>query len=136
MNSAAERINRSLAGVQRWVEDHEYKGYDPGDGLTSFLRPLTFGTIFGERVLQQVIWKSPVNIRRWVGVKPMDSTKGRGFMAWGYLLRHQVTGDRTFLDKAISCLEWLRANTSPRYPDVSWGNHFDFTTRGGRLIAQ
>lgn len=135
MNSAAERINRSLAGVQRWVEDHEYKGYDPGDGLTSFLRPLTFGTIFGERVLQQVIWKSPVNIRRWVGVKPMDSTKGRGFMAWGYLLRHQVTGDRTFLDKAISCLEWLRANTSPRYPDVSWGNHFDFTTRGGRIPA-
>ena len=135
MNSAAARIQRSLADVQQWVENHHYKGYDPGDGLTSFLRPLTFGTIFGERVLQQVIWKSPINIRRWVGVKPMESTKGRGFMAWGYLLRHQATGDQAFLDKAVACLDWLRANPSPRYPDVSWGNHFDFTTRGGRIPA-
>ncbi|MFZ3377566.1 MAG: hypothetical protein WA183_18620, partial [Chthoniobacterales bacterium] len=131
-----DTIKGSLEAVQAWVEERDYKGYDPGDGLTSFLRPLTFGNIFAERVLQQLIWKSPWNIRPLVGVKPLASTKGRGFMAWGYLLRLKATGDAAFRDKAITCLDWLMANKSPKYPDYCWGNHFDFASRGGRIPAQ
>ncbi len=136
MNPPSNLIVASLDRVQRWVEDRHYQGYDPGDGLTSFLRPLTFHTLLGERLLQQLIWKSPVNLRPWLGVRPMDSTKGRGFMAWGYLLRHRTTGESGYLEKAVACLEWLRDHPSPRYADCSWGNHFDFTTRGGRIPAQ
>lgn len=129
-------IPGSLSSLQKWVETRDYKGYDPGDGLTSWLRPLTFGNLFAERVLQQLIWKSPWNIRPLVGVKPLDSTKGRGFMAWGYLLRFKATGDTSFRDKAIACLDWLMANKSPRYSEYCWGNHFDFASRGGRIPAQ
>ena len=57
------RLEQSAAKVRKWVEDRDYKGYDPGDGLTSFLRPLTFRNIFAERVLQQAIWKAPINVR-------------------------------------------------------------------------
>src|SRR5687768_16108579 len=96
----------SLRSVQAWVEQRDYKGYDPGDGLTSFLRPLTFGSIFAERILQQAIWKSPWNVRPLVGVKPLDSTKGRGFMAWGYLLLFKASGEQPYLAKAIACLDW------------------------------
>ncbi len=135
MTGNADTITRSCEAVRQWVEARQYRGYDPGDGLTSFLRPLTFGTILGERVLQQLIWKSPVNIRPLVGVRPMESTKGRGFMAWGYLLRHRATGRREYLDRAGACLDWLRAHTSDRYADACWGNHFDFTTRSGRMPA-
>ena len=106
-------IRRSLEAVQAWVEQRDYKGYDPGDGLTSFLRPLTFGNIFAERVLQQLIWKAPINVRPWVGVRPLDSTKGRGFMAWGYLLLHQATGAPAYLQKARHCLDWLDAAREP-----------------------
>ena len=88
----ADKITNSLEAVQKWVEARDYKGYDPGDGLTTFLRPLTFGNIFAERVLQQLIWKSPINVRPLVGVVPLDSTKGRGFMAWGYLLLYRASG--------------------------------------------
>jgi rhamnogalacturonyl hydrolase YesR len=126
----------SLEKVSTWVEQRSYKGYDPGDGLTSWLRPLTFGNLFAERVLQQIIWKSPWNIRPFVGVKPLDSTKGRGFMAWGYLLRFKETGDPAFRDKAIKCLDWLMANKTPKCPEFCWGNHFDFASRGGRIPAQ
>jgi hypothetical protein len=126
----------SLTALQAWIESRDYKGYDPGDGLTSWLRPLTLGNLFAERVLQQVIWKSPWNVRPFVGVKPLDSTKGRGFMAWGYLLRFKATGDLSFRDKAIACLDWLMANKSPRYAEYCWGNHFDFASRGGRIPTQ
>src|SRR5262249_39909853 len=77
---------QSLKSVEKWVEDHDYKGYDPGDGLTSYVRPLACGNLFAERVLQQVVWKFPLNLRPVLGVRPLESTKGRGFMAWGYLL--------------------------------------------------
>jgi rhamnogalacturonyl hydrolase YesR len=131
-----ESVAESLSLLQRWVEARDYKGYDPGDGLTSPLRSLTFGNLFAERVLQQLIWKSPWNVRPLVGVKPLHSTKGRGFMAWGYLLRFKATGATAFRDKAVACLDWLMANKSPKYPEYCWGNHFDFTSRGGRIPAQ
>ena len=52
-------ITTSIQKVEKWVEDHNYKGYEPFDGLSSIFRPL-------------------------FGVKPLDSTIGRGYMAWGY----------------------------------------------------
>lgn len=128
-------IKDSVDAVQHWVERHNYKGYDPGDGLTSFLRPLTFGNILAERVLQQVIWKSPVNVRAWLGVVPLESTKGRGFMAWGYLLLYRALGDQAYRTKAMQCLDWLDAAKEPGQKGHSWGNHFDFTTRSGRMTA-
>lgn len=128
-------ILRSLASVRKWVEDRDYKGYDPGDGLTSWLRPLTFGNLFAERILQQVIWKSPINLRPLVGIKPMDSTKGRGFMAWGYLLIHSVTGDEGCKSRALECLDWLDRTRIRTAPGHCWGNHFDFSTRSGRMPA-
>jgi polysaccharide biosynthesis protein VpsJ len=128
-------INEGLDAVQRWVERHEYKGYDPGDGLTSFLRPLTCGNLFAERLLQQAIWKSPVNLRPLLGVRPLESTKGRGFMAYGYLLRYAATGDAWFCQRALTCLDWLDHAREPGQPGHSWGNHFDFSTRSGRMPA-
>jgi hypothetical protein len=128
-------IKHSLDAVQNWVESRDYKGYDPGDGLTSFLRPLTFGHLFAERLLQQLIWKSPINIRPLIGVVPLPSTKGRGFMAWGYLFLHKTLGESSYLAKAIQSLTWLDRNKESGQVGHSWGNHFDFSTRGGRMKA-
>lgn len=130
------QIQNALAEVSARVKRQGYKGYDPGDGLTSWLRRLAFGNFFAERVLQQFIWKSPWNIRPLVGVKPLDSTKGRGFMAWGNLLRYKETGDPKFRDQAIACLDWLMKNKSPKAVEYCWGNQFDFVTRAGRIPAQ
>lgn len=128
-------IEGSLLAVQAWVEARNYQGYDPGDGLTSFLRPLTFRNIFAERLLQQAIWKSPVNLRPLLGVRPLDSTKGRGFMAWGYALKYKAAGQMEDRLKAEQCLSWLDKNREPGHVGHCWGNHFDFTTRGGRMLA-
>lgn len=125
------KVLESLRRLGEWVELHDYKGYDPGDGLNSFLRPLAFGNRLAERILLQTIWKSPVNLRPLVGVKPMDSTKARGYMASGYLTLHEVLGDSSQQAKAAECLEWLMANKSPGHIGYAWGNHFDFVTRGG-----
>ena len=54
-------------------------------------------------------------------------------MAWGYLARFRATGRQVYKDKALRCLNWLDRNKSSRYKFHSWGNHFDFTSRSGRL---
>lgn len=126
-----DRILDSLRRLGDWVERHQYRGYDPGDGLNSFLRPLALGNRLAERVLLQLIWKSPINVRPLVGIKPTESTKGRGYMASGYLTLHRVLRDPACQQKAVACLEWLIANKSPDHVGYAWGNHFDFVTRSG-----
>jgi rhamnogalacturonyl hydrolase YesR len=122
---------RSLDLVQAWVEAHEYRGYEPFDGLSSWARPLAFGSLLGERLLMQLIRQCPVNLRPLMGVSPKESTKGRGYMAWGYLSRYRASQKKEYLDKAIRCLDWLDGHKVPRFKHHSWSNHFDFVARGG-----
>lgn len=128
-----KQILDCIIKVERWVENHNYKGYEPFDGLSSYLRKLTFGNLFFERILQQFIRQSPINLRPLLGVKPQESTKGRGYMAWGYLTMFKLTRNRQYRKKAVKCLEWLIKNKSPNYSQYSWGNHFDFSSRIGEL---
>lgn len=132
MNHEKDKITKSVEKLEKWLEDHEYKGYDPADGLTSFLRPLTFGNIFMDRILQQVIWRSPVNLRPLLGVKRRDSFIGRGYIARAYLILLKLSGDERYKQKASACLDWLANHKSPFFGEYSWGKMFDFASRGGR----
>ena len=125
-------IQASIQKVEKWVEDHDYKAYEPFDGLSSVFRPLTFGNLLLDRLLMQLIRQSPINLRPILGVKPLESTKGRGYMAWGYLIMFKSTGDQKYKEKAVKCLDWLMENKSPKFEKYSWANHFDFAGRGGR----
>ncbi len=133
MDNPKDTIENSIARVDKWVIDHDYKGYEPFDGLSSVLRPLTFHSGIAERLLQQTVRQSPFNLRPLLGVRPLDSTKGRGYMAWGYLKLHKIRQDRESRGKAVACLDWLMKNKSPFYQKHSWGNHFDYSSRGGRM---
>jgi rhamnogalacturonyl hydrolase YesR len=132
MNEMCETVSKSLERVEKWVEDHNYKAYEPFDGLSSSFRLFTFGNLFLDRLLMQLIRQSPVNLRPLLLVRALESTKGRGYMASGYLTRYTTTGDSRYKDKAVECLEWLMKNKSPKYKEYSWANHFAFAGRGGR----
>lgn len=128
-----EQFEASLRAVERYVEIHDYKGYDPWDGLLSYMRVFAFNSSFLERLLHQAVRQNPLNMRPLLGIKPMESTKGRGYMAWGYLARYRQTCEEIYRQKALDCLDWLDRNRSPKYEDHSWGNHHDFVTRAGRI---
>ena len=93
MRSATQTTERSLDRVEQWIETNDFKGYEPFDGLTSFLYPLTLKNRLASQVLQQAVRRFPLNLRPLLGVRPLDSTKGRGYVAWGYLKRYQAAGD-------------------------------------------
>jgi rhamnogalacturonyl hydrolase YesR len=124
-------VRRALDVLQGWVEKHGYRGYEPFDGLSSWARPVALGNQFGERLLMQLIRQCPFNLRPLFGVRPQDSTKGRGYMASGYLTLYRVTQQQHYFDKASLCLDWLDKHKVPRFQHHSWSNHFDFVSRGG-----
>ena len=113
------------------MEDRKYQAYEPFDGLSSPLRFLTFGNLFLDRLLMQGVRQSPVNLRPVLGIRPLPSTKGRGYMAAGYLTLYNLTGDSEYGRKATMCLDWLAEHKSPKFQEYPWANHFDFAGRGG-----
>jgi hypothetical protein len=134
VNRAGGPIEKSLDLVERWIEGHDFKGYEPFDGLTSYLLPLTMNSRVVRQALQQGVRRLPVNLRPLLGIKPLDSTKGRGYVAWGYLKRFRHLKDAIYRNKAFDCLDWLDKNRSPLYPRHSWGNHFLYASRGGYIL--
>jgi rhamnogalacturonyl hydrolase YesR len=125
------RFKQAADRVRTCVESQQYRGYEPFDGLSSWFRPLFGGWQFGERVLQQIVRQSPWNVRPFFGIRRQDSTKGQGYMAWGYLTLYKAYREASLLEKAEACLEWLDVHKVPRFQHHSWSNAFDFVSRGG-----
>jgi hypothetical protein len=123
----------SLERLESWVRDHSYSAFDPGDGQMSYLRHLTLGRIELERVLTAAVLRTPFNVRPFLGIRPHVSTKGMGYMAWGYLRLFEVLGRAVDAQRAGHCLDWLMAHRSPGHEPFCWGNEFTFTTRAGRI---
>src|SRR5437868_11154255 len=106
------KIRDSILRLVRWVESNDYRAYDPGDGNNSFLHALTFNNLLLERLLQQMVYRAPFNLRPLLGINPHTSTKGMGYMAWGYTKMQACTGEPAYRDKAQYCLNWLIQNRS------------------------
>ena len=83
--AAEQRLEDSLLRAVDWVESHDYRAYEPADGNSSVLFPLTGGRVLPMRVLQQIVLRAPFNIRPFIGIRPHESAIARGYMAWGYL---------------------------------------------------
>lgn len=130
--AATRRIEESLARVIQWVVDHDYKGYEPADGNSSVLFPLTGGRIPPMRVLQQVVLRAPFNIRPLLGVRPHESAIGRGYMAWAYISIYRRTRSLVAREQARTCLSWLVAQRASRYDELCWGDPYEYATRSGR----
>jgi len=131
-----ELIWRSMRSLDHWLQANGYAGYDPFDGLTSFLRPLTFGRCLAERILEQVILRCPFNLRPFLGIRRRsDLPPAKGHLARGYLRLFVATGQEQYKQKAIACLDWLKDNPSKGYSGHCWGLPFGHASRGGKVAA-
>jgi hypothetical protein len=129
----AQSVLSSLTALDAWVQAHDYRAYDPGDGQMSYLRKLTFGRLPLERVLTAAVLRTPFNLRPLLGIRPHCSTKGMGYMAWGYVRLYRASGLAHHAEKARRCLDWLMVHRSNSGERFCWGNEFTFTTRAGRI---
>lgn len=134
--AANAKIYDTIGSLFRWLEDHDYRGYDTFDGLSAkFARPLTFETRLLRTVLQQGVRRFPFNVRPLLGIPRARSTKGMGFLARSFMRLHTATGDALWAERARTALDWLIEHRSPGYNGACWGNHFDYQSRAFYLPA-
>jgi hypothetical protein len=130
----AARASQAFLWLHGYLQQQHYRGYEFDDFLSSPLaRLLSLNNLFLQRVAVQVGELLPLNVRPLLGIRKLESAKARGFFAKGYLYRFLSTGHESWLSTAVSCLDWLLENSSQQYPGVSWGNAFDFASRGGLI---
>jgi uncharacterized protein YyaL (SSP411 family) len=125
-------IGNSFYRLHGYIQANRYRGYEFDDFLASpLVRLLCFNHLYLQRVAIQVGKLLPFNIRPLLGIPKLESTKARGFFAKGYLYQYQTTKDEQWLNAADEQLQWLMNHPSTGYPGISWGNAFDFASRGG-----
>ena len=127
------KLLQAITQVSLWVEAHGYRAFDPGDGGKSFLRHFTFNDPLLERILTASVLRSPFEIRPWIGIQPHISSKGMGYIAWGYIKMFAATRQEAYRDRAEHCLQWLLENTAAGSGHYCWGNDFSFSTRAGTI---
>src|SRR5512135_2042278 len=93
---------KALELLEAWLVRTHYTGYDPFDGLASFLRPLTLRRRFLEQLLLQGVRRTPLNLRPVIGIKPHTSPIGMGFLASAYLKLYVQTNDEKYRRNAMS----------------------------------
>lgn len=127
-SNVSQQVIESIHRLDEWLIKHDHKGYEPFDGLNSWIRPLAQGKL-GRQVLQQGIKRLPWNLRPLLGIRPATSTKAIGYFARAHLKLYLLLGDHRYLQRAQKELTWLLEHPSPGFSGLSWGNHFDYQSR-------
>jgi hypothetical protein len=127
-----EKIADAFRALHEYLEARGYRGYEFDDLLSSPLVAFVTGrSQLLQRIAIQAGRRSIVNIRSLLGVKKLLSSKAFGFFARGYLYRYLASREEAYLSLAKQQLEWLESNYCREYSGMSWGNAFDFASRGG-----
>jgi hypothetical protein len=120
--------SEAIARVRAWGEAHDWRGYDPYDGLNSPFAPLlTAGTPLGKRVLTQAVKHAPLNLRPLLRIPADHNAMAIALVASGYA-RLAASGDASGGASARRWLDWLVKNHTGG-DALAWGYHFPVQTR-------
>ncbi len=125
-------ILNSILRLHSYLVSVNFKGYEFDDFLGSpIINLLTFNNLLLKRIAIQVGELLPFNLRPLLNIKKMDSFKARAFLAEGSALLYEQTHENIWKEFIINHILFLRNNYNKKYKGFSWGNHFDFASRGG-----
>ncbi|MBV9205492.1 MAG: hypothetical protein JO037_08825, partial [Actinobacteria bacterium] len=111
-----------LDRVLATARSDRYEGYSKHDGLNSpFLARLAGGSRLRRLGAIQVVTRSPVDVRRMLGVRKARNAKGLSLFARALLARHRLTGSADDAREARELLDWLIAHPAPGFDGLSWG---------------
>lgn len=127
-------IDNSLNKLLSYIQESDFKGYDPYDTLNSSFNFKFFGK-WGPPVAIQIQKRNPFNIRPLLGIKKGNNPKAMGLFLKSYSLLYQKTGNKEYLKKADELFHWLNNNYSKGFSGKCWGYNFDWASPGSYLPA-
>jgi len=123
-------IDHSLHKLRQYIEQEDFKGYDPYDALNSpIVRSLSFGSKYPRIAFTQGLKRLPVNLRPLLLIKKGYNPKGLGLFLWGYAKLYAVEKKADYLQKIDQILGLIEQTKSTGYSGNCWGYNFDWQSR-------
>jgi rhamnogalacturonyl hydrolase YesR len=123
-------INHSLNKLRQFIEQEDFKGYDPYDALNSpIVRFLSFSQTYLRIGFIQALKKAPLNLRPLLLINKGHNPKGLGLFLWGYAKLYQIEKRPEYLEKIRYLLGLLNSLKNSGYSGHCWGYNFDWQSR-------
>jgi hypothetical protein len=122
-------FNQSFEKLDKWIEQKEWKGYDPYDIKGEKLFLLLSKWKYSHFLAEKSIDFFPIFLRNLFGVEKAINPKAMGLFTRGYLQAYKKFGSNGYIEKAKECLRWLKDNSNKGYHGMCWGYPFDWQSR-------
>jgi len=121
----------SFKKLLTYCEKENFKGWDPYDGLNSWVIQKTS---LGKSRFIRLAWiqffkRSPINFRKIVGIKKDYNPKGLGLFLIGYCNLYRANKKKEYLDKINFLSTKILELQTKGYSGACWGYNFDWQAR-------
>lgn len=115
--------------LESWGTEREWRGTDPYEGLnaTRLIAPLRASPL-GRRLLIQAVKRSPLDLRRLLGIDPEADAAAVALVASAYA-RNGFLDSAEAEGKLHAVLSLLERMRSPGHSEPCWGYHFEVQSR-------
>lgn len=121
-----QRINAQI----KILEANGLESYDPYDGLNSQISLfICFGNQFLSRVIQQLVFRAPINLRPLFGVKKIVHTKAVSDLVSAFAILYSATKNQEYRRLCYAYLNVLENLAFETKDGKAWGLRFPFATR-------
>ncbi|WP_458628200.1 glycoside hydrolase family protein [Winogradskyella sp. PC D3.3] len=121
----------SFESLRKYCENETFKGWDPYDGLNSWViqkTPLGKSRFFRLAWIQ-LFKRNPINLRPIFGIKKDYNPKGLGLFLMGYCNLYKKDPNDTNLEKINFLAEKIIKLQTKGYSGSCWGYNFDWQAR-------
>ena len=117
--------------LKSFCEKQEYKGWDPYDGLNSWIIQKTpLGKFrFFRLAWIQLFKRNPINLRPLFGIKKDYNPKGLGLFLTGYCNLYCIDPKGEYLEKIYFLADKIIKLKTKGYSGACWGYNFDWQAR-------
>ncbi len=139
MSFSESDFEQSLSRLRSYIEENNYRGYDPYDALQSpfFKLPILKSNKLIRFGTQQLVKRLPFNIRPLLlvpkGYNPV--TLGLCVQAYAYLFQAEKENQEAYRKKILHLTDELIKLQSEGYSGACWGYDFDWEARYAKMPA-
>lgn len=125
------QFSESFEKLKTYCEKANFKGWDPYDGLNSWIiQKTSLGrSRFFRLAWIQLFKRNPFNLRTLFGVKKDFNPKGLGLFLTGYCNLYKIDKNQAHLDKINILAHQIISLQTKGYSGACWGYNFDWQAR-------
>lgn len=125
------QFSESFEKLKTYCEKANFKGWDPYDGLNSWIiQKTSLGrSRFFRLAWIQLFKRNPINLRILFGVKKDFNPKGLGLFLTGYCNLYKIDKNQAHLDKINILAHQIISLQTKGYSGACWGYNFDWQAR-------